>query len=59
MKTILAQEYIELKKQFDGNDFKTGIKAHNVEWLVKEFTASQLRDKIEAVKSALKSRNEK
>lgn len=57
MKTQLALQYIELKKQFDGEDFKKGIKAHNVEWLVKEFKVIDLKDKINAVKSALAARN--
>jgi hypothetical protein len=57
MKRELAKQYIELKKQFDGDDFKPGIKAHDIDFLVNEFKAVDLRDKIEAVKSALAAKN--
>lgn len=53
MKVQLAKQYIELKKQFDGKDFKPTIKAHSVDWLVSEFSVASLKDKIEAVKRAL------
>ena len=59
MKTILALEYVALKKQFDGANFKAGIKAHNVEWLVKNFKAIDLKDKIQAVKNALEARSKR
>ncbi len=57
MKRMLAQQYVELKKQFDGKDFKPTIQAHNVDWLVKEFKVVDLKDKISAVKRALVLRN--
>ena len=57
MKKELAQQYIELKKQFDGKDFKAGIKAHNVDWLVKEFKVADLKEKINAVENALAAKN--
>ena len=59
MKKQLAQEYVELKKQFDGADFKAGIKANNVEWLVKEFKVIDLKEKIEAVRRAIAAKNSK
>ena len=54
-KKQLAQEYIRLKKFFDGQDFKPTIKAHNSVWLANEFKVQDLKDKIEAVKSAIKA----
>lgn len=58
-KRSLAEKYIALKKLFDGHDFKEGIQAHNVDWIVKEFTMVQIQRKIEAVEEALRVRNEK
>ena len=59
MKKQLAKQYIELKKQFDGKDFKSGIKAHNIDYLVENFKVIDLKDKIEAVKSAIKAREQR
>ena len=59
MKRQLAKQYIELKKQFDGKDFKSSIKAHNIDYLVENFKAIDLEDKIEAVKSAIKAREKR
>ena len=59
MKKQLAKQYIELKKQFDCKDFKSGIKAHNIDYLVENFKVIDLKDKIEAVKSAIKAREQR
>lgn len=52
-KEKLANEYLALKKEFDGPDFKENITEHQVWWLVREFKANQLETKIEAVKRAI------
>ena len=52
-KEKLANEYIALKKEFDGPEFKENITEHQVWWLVREFKANQLETKIEAVKRAI------
>ncbi len=58
-KEKLAIEYIELKKEFDGSEFKENLRANQIWWLVKEFKVVDLKDKIEAVKSAIKEREKK
>lgn len=52
-KEKLANEYIALKKEFDGSDFKENITEHQIWWLVREFKINQLETKIEAVKRAI------
>lgn len=52
-KKDLAAIYIALKKRFDGDSFKAGIKIHNVQYLCKEFTKQDLQDKINAVTAAV------
>ena len=58
-KRELAEKYVELKKEFDGKDFKPTIQIHNVEWLIKEFKKEDLEDKVNAVQSAIKMRNKR
>lgn len=58
-KRELAEKYVELKKEFDGKDFKSTIQMHNVEWLIKEFKKEDLEDKVNAVQSAIKMRNKR
>ena len=56
-KEKLANEYIALKKEFDGPDFKENITEHQVWWLVREFKANQLETKIDAVRRAIDEKN--
>lgn len=56
-KEKLANEYIELKKEFDGSDFKENITEHQIWWLVREFKVNQLETKIESVKRAINEKN--
>lgn len=58
-KRDLAKKYVELKKQFDGDEFKAGIKMHDIDWLVQEFSATDLEDKITAVENAIYERSKK
>jgi len=52
-KEKLANEYVELKKQFDGTEFKADIKEHQTWWLTREFKCEQLETKIKAVQTAI------
>ena len=52
-KEKLANEYIALRKEFDGDNFKPTIKSNQIWWLCKEFKIIDLKEKIEAVKAAL------
>lgn len=58
-KRDLAKKYVELKKQFDGDEFKAGIKMHDIDWLVQEFSATDLEDKITAVENAIYEKSKK
>lgn len=55
-KEQLAQEYIELKKQFDGENFKEGLRQNQIWYLTKEFKMVELEEKIEAVHRALEEK---
>ncbi len=55
-KEKLAHEYIELKKQFDGENFKAGLTQHQVWYLIKEYKVIELEEKIEAVHRALEEK---
>lgn len=52
-KEKLANEYINLRKELDGNDFKPGLAENQVWYLVKVFKVYQLESKIEVVKNAI------
>ena len=52
-KEKLANEYLALRKEFDGPDFKQNITHNQVWYLVKEFKVYELESKIEAVKHAI------
>ena len=52
-KEKLANEYLNLRKEFDGEDFKPGLTDNQVWYLVREFKVYQLEHKIEAVKNAI------
>lgn len=52
-KEKLANEYLALRKEFDGDDFKPGLTDNQVWYLVREFKVCQLETKIEAVKRAI------
>lgn len=52
-KEKLATEYLNLKKQFDGDDFNENITDHQMWYLTKEFKLVDLKDKIESVKRAI------
>ena len=57
IKEKLALEYIELKKEFDGDAFLPGIASHQVSYLRTHFRAVDLEDKIAAVKRAIVEKN--
>ena len=52
-KEKLANEYLALRKEFDGDDFKPGLTDNQVWYLVREFKIYQLESKIESVKRAI------
>ena len=56
-KEKLATKYINLKKQFDGNDFKENITENQMWYLTRKFKVQDLKDKIEAVKLAIQERD--
>ena len=56
-KEKLANEYIALRKEFDGDDFKPGLTDNQVWYLVREFKVYQLESKIESVKQAIKDKD--
>lgn len=58
-KEKLATEYLALKKEFDGDNFKPGLTDNQMWYLTKEFRVIDLEDKIEAVKKALNEKNRK
>jgi len=52
-KEKLANEYLALRKEFDGDDFRPGLTDNQVWYLVREFKVCQLESKIESVKHAI------
>lgn len=52
-KEALANMYITLKKEFDGDEFNSNLNCNKVCYLKSQFKAYQLEDKIEAVKRAI------
>lgn len=52
-KEKLANQYIELKKEFDGEEFKEGLTENQIWYLTKNFKAVDLEDKITAVTNAI------
>jgi hypothetical protein len=52
-KEKLATEYLNLKKQFDGDNFKENITDNQMWYLTRNFKVQDLKDKIEAVKRAI------
>lgn len=58
-KEKLACEYVILRSEFDGANFKPSIKELQIEYLIKEFKIVDLEDKINAVKNAIKERNKR
>lgn len=55
-KEKLATEYLNLKKQLDGDNFKENITENQVWYLVKEFKVENLKYKIEVVKRAIEDK---
>ncbi len=55
-KEKLATEYINLKREFDGNDFKENITENQIWYLTREFKIVHLETKIEAIKRAIKEK---
>lgn len=55
-KEKLANEYIALRKEFDGEEFKENLTENQIWYLVREFKVYQLETKIEAVKRAIKEK---
>lgn len=55
-KEKLATEYLELKKKFDGSDFKENITENQMWYLTSEFKVVDLEYKIEAMKNAIKDK---
>lgn len=58
-KEKLANRYIELRKQFDGEDFKPGLSSNQLWYLVKNFKVVDLQCKIEAVEKAIIEKDER
>ncbi|MBR6907095.1 hypothetical protein IKN40_00945 [bacterium] len=56
-KEKLATEYLTLRKEFDGDNFKPGLRDNQIWYLVKEFKVYELEDKINAVKNAINEKN--
>lgn len=56
-KEKLANEYLTLRKEFDGDDFKPGLTDNQMWYLTKEFKVYELEDKINAVKRAIDEKN--
>lgn len=52
-KEKLANQYIELKKEFDGEEFKAGLTENQIWYLTQNFKAVDLEDKITAVTNAI------
>lgn len=55
-KEKLANEYINLRKEFDGDEFKPSLTDNQVWYLVREFKVWQLESKIEAIQRAIKEK---
>ena len=55
-KEKLANEYVELKKQYDGENFLETARENQIWWLTKEFKVIDLQDKIEAVRNAIEQK---
>ena len=55
-KEKLAIEYLKLKKQFDGDNFKENITDNQTWYLTRNFKVQDLKDKIEAVGRAIKDK---
>ena len=58
-KRELATQYVALRKEFDGKDFKPTLKCFNIDWLCREFKKEHLEVKIDAVRHALSIRASK
>ena len=56
IKEKLANQYLELKKQYDGPEFKENLSTNKVSYLVNEFKKVDLEDKIRAMETAIKAK---
>ena len=56
IKEKLANQYLELKKQYDGPEFKENLSTNKVSYLVNEFKKVDLEDKIHAMETAIKAK---
>jgi len=56
IKEKLANQYLELKKQFEGPEFKENLSTNKVSYLVKEFKKVDLEDKIRAMETAIEAK---
>lgn len=56
IKEKLANQYLELKKQYDGSEFKENLSTNKVSYLVNEFKKVDLEDKIHAMETAIKAK---
>ena len=58
-KEALANMYITLRKEFDGDEFKPGILMNQVSYLVRSFKVKDLEDKITYVKNAIEEKKKR
>ena len=56
-KEKLANQYIELKKEFDGNDFNEVLAENQIWYLTKNFKVVDIENKIIAVKKLITAKN--
>lgn len=55
-KEKLANEYLALRKEFDGDNFNSDLTDNQVWYLVRKFKVYQLESKIETIKNAIKDK---
>lgn len=58
-KEKLAHEYVELKKQFQGEDFVENARENQIWYLTKEFKVVDLEEKIQAVRRSIELKAER
>ena len=56
IKEKLANQYLELKKQYDGPEFKENLSTNKISYLVNEFKKVDLEDKIRAMETAIEAK---
>ena len=58
-KRVLAEKYVELRKEFDGEYFRPCLTQFNIDWLVEKFSIEHLNWKIECVRNAIQAKKER